>query len=429
MTIGIFIEMKESMRPKNFTMVDSCRICNGALEPIFSLGVQYITNFIENKSSIFAVPLDLVLCKKKNGGCGLLQMKHTVSPELLYRKFWYKSGINQIMRNALAEITTSIENLIKLQIGDIIVDIGSNDGTLLRSYNTSGLQLIGFEPASNLIDEAKVDTNEIINDFFSYEKFKERLGIKKAKVITTIAMFYDLEDPNKFVKDIVDTLDENGMWIIQMNYLGTMIENNAFDNIVHEHLEYYSLNSLEYLLNKHNLEIFDVLLNEVNGGSFRVYVKHKNCGKYTITKRVPELRNYERKMGLDEDKTYHKFFKRITSLKEITFRFIKSEVEKGKTVYAYGASTRGNTLLQFYGLDHKLIRASVDRNPSKWGKKTVGTEIPIISEEHARTEKPDYLLILPWYFIGEFTVRESKYLEEGGKFIVPLPNFQIIEKL
>ncbi len=408
---------------------DSCRVCGKKnLESILYLGDQYVVNFVDSTDQkTNKVPLYLDLCNKKNGGCGLLQLRHTVPGDLLYKNFWYKSGVNQTMRNALMDISSKAEKIVNLNAKELVIDIGANDGTLLRSYMSNGLRLVGFEPAKNLIKDAEIGTTKIINDFFNFESFKKEFHNEKAKIITSIAMFYDLENPNEFVEDILRILHEDGIWVIQMNYLATMLENNAFDNIVHEHLQYYSLNSLKFLLDKHNLEVFDVELNEINGGSIRTYIKHKNCKKYSISKKVKETLDYEIKNSLDENKPYHDFAKRISNQKDKTIQFIKKEVERGKKVYIYGASTRGNTLLQYYGLDEKLIQAAADRNPIKWGKKIVGTEISIISEEQAREEKPDYFLILPWYFIDEFIEREKNYLKNGGKFIVPLPEFSIID--
>jgi len=407
---------------------ETCRVCNkGDLEPILSLGDQYVVNFVEsNNQNLIQAPLDLDLCNKADGGCGLLQLRHTVSANLLYRKFWYKSGVNQSMKDALADITKNAEKFVLLNEGDIVVDIGANDGTLLRSYGAKNLSLVGFEPALNLIKDAKVGSALIINDFFNYNAFKKEYPNKKAEIITSIAMFYDLEEPNNFVDDIVKTLDDNGVWIIQMNYLISMLENNAFDNIVHEHLEYYSLSSLQNLLEKHNLEVFEVELNEINGGSIRTYIKHKSCKKYPISKKISEVLEYEKKIGLDGNEPYQKFAERISNLRKKTYEFIKNEVSKEKIVYIYGASTRGNTLLQYYNLDNQLIKAAADRNSMKWGKEIAGTGIPIISEEQARNDNPDYFLVLPWYFIDEFKIRESEFLKKGGKMIVPLPDFKII---
>ena len=420
--------MLESEIVQDLVTRNTCRVCNKKdLEPIVSLGQQYLINFLETPNQrILKAPLDLVLCNKKEGGCGLIQLKHTVPGDLLYRKFWYKSGVNQSMKDALADISKNAQKFVLLNEGDIVVDIGANDGTLLRSYGSKNLSLIGFEPATNLIEDAKVGTTLIINDFFNYNAFKKEFPNKKAKIVTSIAMFYDLENPKSFVNDVKKILDDNGIWIIQMNYLMSMLELNAFDNIVHEHLEYYSLSSLENLLKMYNLEVFEIEINEINGGSIRTYIKHKDCKKFSKSKKISEILDKERKMGLDEIEPYHQFAERIKELKKKTYDFIKDEVSKGKTIYIYGASTRGNTLLQFYNLDHRLIKAAADRNPMKWGKEIVGAGIPIISEEQARKEKPDYFLVLPWYFIDEFKKRESDYLKNGGKFIVPLPEFQII---
>ncbi|HXV45757.1 MAG TPA: class I SAM-dependent methyltransferase [Nitrososphaera sp.] len=419
---------KKYRLPKDLVAIQKCRVCGKKeLAPVLSLGMQYLSNFIDPDQELYAAPVELVLCNKQIGGCGLLQLRHTVPPELLYRKFWYKSGTNETMKNALADIVVKAEKLVKLQVGDIVLDIGANDGTLLRSYSQRNLKLVGFEPATNLMDEARTGTIRIFNDFFNHAAFGKEFRNHKAMIITSIAMFYDLDKPNEFVSDIVKTLHKDGVWIVQMNYLATMLENNAFDNIVHEHLEYYSLDSLNALLERHDLIVFDIELNDINGGSIRTYIKHKDCKLYPITNKVNKTKLYENKMGLEDYKTYRKFARRIETLKEKTYNFVKAEVKKGRTVHVYGASTRGNTLLQYYNLDHRLIKAAADRNPVKWGKRTAGTYIPIISEERARKERPDYFLVLPWYFIDEFVSRENEFLKSGGKFIVPLPAFKIIQ--
>jgi len=268
-----------------------CRACGKkGLEPILSLGEQYVINFVDSPDQKdIKAPLDLDLCNKTNGGCGLLQLRHTVPGDLLYRNFWYKSGVNQTMKEALNDITSKVEKLVDFSPRDIVVDIGANDGTLLRSYKFKDLILVGFEPATNLVKEASVGTTKIINDFFNSKSFQEEFGNNKAKVVTSIAMFYDLENPNEFIENIVEILHQEGIWIIQMNYLASMLENNAFDNIVHEHLEYYSLGSLQNLIKKHGLEIFDVELNEINGGSIRTYIKHENSKKFQISSSVKDI--------------------------------------------------------------------------------------------------------------------------------------------
>ncbi len=780
---------------------NNCRSCNSNnLRKVLSLGKLYISDFVTSRQKGTKEPLDLVVCRK----CSLVQLKHTaVDPEKLYRNYWYKSGMNKTMINALSDIANKVEKSISFQKEDIVLDIGANDGTLLRAYKNRRLTRVGFEPARNLIPEAEVDTDKIINNFFSALDFQKAFPFKKAKAITSIAMFYDLEEPNSFVSDIKKILDPKGIWIIQMAYLPSMLELNAFDNICfkpgtlllgdnksieqltknslvinekggiskikktmqrfydgkmikikpaylepiiatpehpikivrkevlrfksgqlrhkvkkyfpewvplnnvrrgdwvvvpilkhqylnaidltkfnkiydkayrrglislplnkeiawmlglyvaeghtnemiigniiihftlnkketsyakririlfeklgyktsirkvnrnnsldvgvsctalarafkkwfgknaiekkipdflmfsteeikqaflqglfagdgyikgnkvhfhtsskilalqtqlvlaslgamvgisyvkpyiryirggivkskdswqlrgsstrlasifgfkhngnvinhvivnneyvlipvknvdselykgkvynletedntylvsnaivhncHEHIEYYSLLSLENLLKNHNLAVYDVELNDINGGSFRVYVKNKDNKSLTpfsnANKRLLNLRTQEKKLALHTMKPYSNFNKRVLLLKKKCVDFIKKEVKKGKTISVYGASTKGNTLLQYYNLDRRLIKSAAERNPNKWGLKTIGTNIPIVSEVEVRKQKPDFLLILPWHFLKEFLDREKDYLKSGGHFIIPLPAFKII---
>lgn len=414
--------------------VVQCRICKSKnLVPILSLGEQFVSDFlISEYSKCSKIPLELFLCDPNSGGCGLLQLKHSTPLEMMYKQYWYKSGISITIRNDLKSIVNNVERLSNLKDNDVVVDIGCNDGTLLRFYNNENLVRVGFEPASNLVKEAEVGTTKIINNFFNYDDFRKEFGNKKAKIITAISMFYDLEDPNKFLDDITKTLDPNGVFMIQQNYLVSMLEQNAFDNICHEHLEYYSLFSMENLLKRHNLEIFDVELNNINGGSFRTYIKFKDNNSIQIVEgadeRLKQVREKEKTLGLDDKKIYQDFASRVNEIKEKLLEFIKTELRKGKKIYIYGASTRGNVTLQFCGIDKKMVTAATDKNPEKWGRKIVGSMIPIISLEQYRKDRPDYLLVLPWHFFEEIKEQEKDYLNSGGKFIVPLPNFRIVEK-
>jgi len=410
---------------------ETCRVCgSNKLIPILSLGEQFVTNFVEGSNKDHPKgPLELVLCNVKDGGCGLLQLKHTLDRNVLYRAtYWYRSGISTTMVKALADIVSSAEKLVKLSPGDLVVDIGSNDGTLLRQFKIPGLVTVGFEP-SNLWKLGIEGTSKIINDYFNYETFKREFRNKKAKLITSIAMFYDLEDPNTFVEDVKKCLDKDGLWIIQMNYLGLMLENNTFDNICHEHLGHYSLLSLRNLLNRHDMEPFDVELNDVNGGSFRIYIRHNGANMNSFPgaeERLGKLKAYEEKMELDNKRAYDKFAKEIEKIKRDLMDFLNQEVKKGKKIFIYGASTRGLVVLQYFGIDKELIKAAVDKNPDKWGKYIVGAGIPIISIKEYRKEKPDYLFVLPYHFIEEIKAQERGFLEKGGKMIVAIPKFRII---
>ncbi|MDO8469653.1 MAG: class I SAM-dependent methyltransferase [bacterium] len=418
--------------------ITKCRVCRSAnLTPILSLGDLYVSNFFadakaQEKNAVKA-PLELVLCNEKDGGCGLLQLKHSVDPEEMYRNYWYRSGINKSMTDELVGIVKKVEAIVPLSSGDFIIDIGSNDGTLLRAYGGKGLNRIGFEPARALAEKYGLEgITHVFTDFFSFSALHAKFGNAKAKIVTAIAMFYDLDDPNMFVGDIVKCMDDDGLLVVQMMYLPSFLKRNAFDGICHEHLEYYSLLSLENLLKRHGLEVIDAEMREhVNEGSIRVYVRKVGMGKSLrlqpgASERVQAFRREEKALGLDDKRIYEEFVRRVLELKEMTITSIKKEVAAGKTVFAYAASTKGNTTLQFFGLTPDLVTAIADRNPDKWGTKTVGTMIPIISEEEFRNKKPDYVLILAWHFLPEFLKREADYLKAGGKFIVPMPEFKII---
>jgi len=411
-----------------------CRVCSGPVEPILSLGDQCVSNFLapEEPDGLKA-PLDLVLCCR----CWLLQLKHTVPADAMYKNYWYRSGTNQTMRTALANISNTAETLIHLKDGDSVLDIGCNDGTLLDSYRTRGIYKVGFDPAENLAPFSQKVADKVLIGLFDADRFLADgdVGDLRPKVVTSIAMFYDLEEPRKFVSDIKRIMHPDGLWIVQMSYLPLMLKQNDFGNICHEHLEYYSLQSLDYLLNLHDFVVSDVELNDVNGGSFRVYVRNRGADEKAFgdesyrqqaAERVRVLREAEVSMELGHAKPYLEFADRVQRIKRDVVEFVKNQVEQDKKVYVYGASTKGNTMLQYFGLDNSLIEAAADRNPDKWGKVMVASRIPILSEAEARAAKPDYFLVLPWHFLEEFTAREKDYLSSTGRFIVPLPQFALV---
>jgi hypothetical protein len=329
------------------------------------------------------------------------------------------------MRKALRDIVIKACEVARPQRGDFVIDIGCNDGTLLRSYEISGLNLVGFEPAKNLVEDARKGATYIFNDFFGYDLFRQRFPGKRAKIITSIAMFYDLDDPDSFVADIVKCLDNKGFWVIQQNYLCSMLEQNGFDNIGHEHLTYYSLGTMKRLLEPHGLEIFDAEENDVNGGSFRTYIARK--GQFPVRENVERMKVREAKLFSARPSIYSAFSKNVRKIGSQLNKFVSERVKDGRTVYVYGASTRGNTILQYCGLDHSIIKKATDANPEKWGRRTPGTEIPIVSKEEARRDRPDFFLVLPHHFLNEIMADERSYLESGGKFIVPLPQFRLVD--
>ncbi len=402
--------------------ITQCRSCQSKnLSDILSLGNSYLSDFVKKKQRPPGYPLVMTLCRN----CHLMQLKHTAPASELYTEHYgYRSGINQTMKTELKgivdDVLTKVDSPKKKLL---VVDIGANDGTLLSNYPKS-FERVGVEPIKKLAKICADNADIVINDFFNYKAYEKKLGKKKADIVTAISCFYDMEEPNDFVNDITKVLAEDGVFVVQQNYLVKMLLQNAFDNIVHEHLEYYSLISLQNLLKRHNLEVFDVELRELNGGSIKTYIGF--AGKHPIATSVYEQTQLENMINLTRKKIYTDFAKRIRDNKKAVYQFIKEEVTKGKKVYLYGASTRGNTLLQYFGLDNKLIEKAVERNPEKWGTMIASVDIPIISEEQARQEKPDYMLVLPWFFKAEFLKREKAYLKSGGRFIFPLPTVEIV---
>jgi len=395
---------------------------------LFTLGKLYVSDFLKDGEQPAQEPVELKMIMDG----GFVRLADSAPPGSMYgEKYWYRSGINKTMKFELKHIVDSIFSSIRLNAGDIWLDIACNDGTLL-SFVPDVFNRIGVDPANDSFKEqSSKHADLIIQDYFSAGALN---GIK-AKVITSIAMFYDLEKPEEFIKDIDKVLDKDGLWVMQLSYTPLMIEQVAFDNICHEHIYYYSLTNLKELLERNGFKIVDCQLNSVNGGSFRVYIMKQegDVKKFSTAPnrdvcqmRIKSLLAYEKQIGANGTDIWAEFFDKIEKLKNTTVDFIRVEKSKGKTIMGYGASTKGNTLLQYFGLDYTLIDAIADRSPQKHGLRTVGTDIPIISEEEMRARHPDYLLILPWHFIDEFKDRESNYLRSGGKFIVPCPIFEIV---
>ena len=402
--------------------IRSCRSCNAQhLTELIDLGRHAISGFVPTPTKVPTYPLALVLCRN----CKLVQLAHPAVPaNLLYKQYWYKSGINTSMRDALRDIVQSIKKRVSVSHDDIIVDIGANDATLLGFWGNTATT-IGFEPAANLVSEARTHATHIINDFFSWKSLKSVTQGKKAKIITTIAMFYDLENPNSFVSDLSTSLTQNGVWVNQMASLSATVQNTMFDNICHEHIEHYSLFSLEHLLAHHRLQVVDIETNDVNGGSMRVYIMHMEAArtyKYKgAAQRIAAYRQMEKKLKLNHLSTYHALNKQINDIKLTITKYITQQIERGKIVYGYGASTKGNTLLQYYKITKNQLPHIAERNPAKWSLYTAGTNIPIISEALARKDNPDIFLVLPWHFKNEFIAREKDYLKNGGVLLFPLP--------
>lgn len=401
---------------------------------LLSLGKLYVSDFVTKDDDARAGEHDLTLIVDKRYNA--IRLKKAVPATTKFGKYWYRSGINTTMTNELRGIVKDITTLHKLNKDDLWLDIACNDGTLLK-FVPNEVKKLGIDPAEDsFLKESKKVADDVIQDYFSYKTFqKSKFKDQKASVVTCIAMFYDLDEPLPFLKDVYKVLDDEGLFVMQMSYTPLMLQQHAFDNICHEHIYYWSLLSIQKVLKAAKFKVVDCVMNDTNGGSFRLYIKKQTADMTRFGSapyrdicdvRVQTILGWEKRSSLTSKKTWKKFFKQIEKLKKQTVNFIKKEKAKGKIICGYGASTKGNTLLQYFGLDNQLITAIAERSPYKYGHKTIGTNIPIISEEDMRKLKPDYLLILPWHFITEFREREKEYLNNGGKFIVPCPNFEIV---
>jgi SAM-dependent methyltransferase len=408
-----------------FRRIETCRICKRAdLHPVMDLGMQALTGRFpaSHEPDPPVAPLEMVRC----GNCGLVQLRHSVSlNEMFSERYGYRSGTNATMRGHLSDLTRNLASRAKLAAGDVVLDIGCNDGTLLKSYPVAGLVRLGIDPIADVFRDQYTDELSVEAQFFSAAAFNAFATGKKARAITSIAMFYDLDEPGQFVADIAGALAPDGIWVLEQSYLPEMLEKNSFDTICHEHLEYYGLAQIERLMSESGLRVFDVKLNNINGGSFQVWVCHGDGPYEDNATALRTLRDRETRAGLSTAAPFDQFCRNVETLGRALVNFIRQETASGKRVYVYGASTKGNVLLQHYRLDSKLITACADRSPTKWGLRTPGTSIPIVSEEDAR-KQADYFLVLPWHFRDEFVAREKDFIAGGGHFIFPLPNLEIV---
>ncbi len=410
-----------------YTVINKCRICsNNSVNEILKLEPQYIaTTFVtDNENNPMAkikIPLTLILCKK----CGLVQLKETVKPDLLYKNYFYRTAINETMKRDLQDVVNYAVENVKTESNDVVVDIGANDCTMVSMY-PDHLKRFGIEPATN-IDWSNVSKSiTVVNDYFSKDIVLKATNYKKAKIISATAMFYDFDDPNVVTKDIKDILHEDGVCVIQVSYLLDTIRDMNFYDVVHEHLEYYSLKSINYLMERNGLKVIDATTNFVNGGSLRVLVTHKDSSR-PKSKRYQEILDEEEKWNLEELDTYVKYEHKIKDIIKKSREFIVNEIENGGTVIGLGASTKGNVLLQICRIGKDLLPYISDRNKEKVGLRTLGTDIEIISEEKARKINPSAMLVIPWNFKEEILSREQNFIRNGGKMLFLMPKPYIVD--
>ncbi len=414
---------------------NTCRVCGSdKLTPVVNLGDQYLQgSFVKpgkEMPSTRRIPTSLVRCDpmKDENACGLLQMEYTIPPELLYDAYWYRSGTNNTMRNQLKGIVEEIIRMFEQEGKTRVLDIGCNDGTLLNYYPDSFIKY-GIDPC-DIVTEIKYPIR-VIQDLFPSDKLIADTQGELFDVITSIAMFYDLNDPLAFVREIKRLLSHTGIWCFEMSYMPVMLKKTSYDMICHEHIEYYSLAVIEYILKAEGMQVIRVGENSINGGSLRCYATHADNLIYNtdeFQKDIKAMRRAEFDMELDTDRPYLQFRNKVNSHKAKLNTLLANLKADGKKIHIYGASTKGNTILQWCEINHTIIDYAAERNPDKYGAKTLGTNIPIISEEESRAMNPDYYLVLPWHFKEEFMEREHEAFERGTGFIFPLPEVDVIQK-
>ncbi|HXS74093.1 MAG TPA: class I SAM-dependent methyltransferase [Rhodanobacteraceae bacterium] len=406
--------------------IERCRISGSThLVSVLNLGEQCLTGVFPRRPDqpVTRGPLELVWCPDS----GLLQLKHSYSLAEMYGdNYGYRSGLNASMVAHLQGKVRGLERRMPLRDGDWVLDIGSNDGTLLKAYSTPRLRRIGMDPTAGKFRSFYPSDVEVITDFFSADAFLKASGGRQAKVITSIAMFYDLEQPGLFVADIERALAPNGIWHFEQSYMPSMLRTNAYDTVCHEHLEYYSLRVIRDLLAAHGLRIIQVQMNSINGGSIAVTACHENSDLTSENSIIEWTLQQETNWGLDSAKPYRQFEDRVFKHRSDLQRLLWSLVNDGKRVLGYGASTKGNVLLQFCRFGPDEIPAIAEVNQEKFGAYAPGTLIPIISEAEAKAMRPDYFLVLPWHFKAGIVERERDYLAAGGKLIFPLPEIEIV---
>ena len=397
---------------------------NRTLVPILGLGDQYLTGVFpkENcESSLTRGPLSLVKCHGGPHDCGLLQLEHSYPVNQLYgSNYGYRSGLNAQMISHLAALGNEAQEITQLNEGDLVIDIGSNDGTLLRNFNQN-LLLLGIDPSAEKFRSYYREDIRLIVDFFSCEVVKSEVGTKRAKLITSIAMMYDLEDPVSFTTQIASMLHPEGVWIFEQSYMPSMIKQNSFDTICHEHIEYYGLKQIKWMLHAAGLQVFKVLLNDSNGGSFRVYASHQDSRQHVIDNSVSYLESQEQEFV--SLMPYTRFERAVEDLKLKLQQFLMDCSTSGKLVHGLGASTKGNVILQYIGATSDLIQAIGDVNPDKFDCVTPGTWIPIISENSSLEANADIYFVLPWHFKQHF-MTNSRY--QGRTLTFPLPELEVV---
>jgi len=410
----------------SYKEITKCRICGGdRFESVIHLGSQALTGVFPSSKdeAVESGPVDLIRCSKEKG-CGLVQLKQSYDTSAMYGvNYGYRSGLNTSMSQHLEGKVNNILGKNILNPGDVVIDIGSNDATTLKSYPENIYNLIGVDPTGIKFESYYPDNIKLVKDFFGVEQVSPILDGNKAKVITSFSMFYDLEDPVNFAKEVEALLHDDGVWVLEQSYLPAMLETNSFDTICHEHLEFYALSQIEWIMEEAGLRVIDVEFNDINGGSFSIEAVKKNSSHASNNDVLRKIRLNESRLGLEDGSAFVKFRENVDIARKDLLEFLTKAKEDGKSVMGIGASTKGNVLLQYFDINSELLSYVGEVNQEKFGCYTPGTKIPIISEREVIEKKPDYLLVLPWHFKDFFT---SNQKFTGFTLVFPLPKLHFV---
>jgi hypothetical protein len=412
--------------------ITHCRICgNTELAPILNLGTQSLTGVFPKlkNEKLTSGPLELIKCLETDNkdSCGLVQLGHSYDKNEMYGdNYGYRSSLNNSMVSHLKDLVNKILKIVSLRNDDIVIDIGSNDGTLLGMFPGEIKTLIGIDPTINKFSKYYDKRITQIADFFSVSTVKRHIGNKRAKVISSIAMFYDLEDPLNFARQVYEIIDEDGIWVLEQSYLLFMLKQNAYDTICHEHLEYFALKQLKWILDKAGFKIIDIEYNDTNGGSIKLSAAKKTSLFKECSEHIAQALRNETDISLNTLKPFDVFRNNVELHKKSLVTLIRNFNKQGKRIFGYGASTKGNVILQYCQLTSKDIPYIAEVNEDKFGLFTPQTFIPIIPEEQAKSMNPDYFLVFPWHFKSNLLEKEDNYIKRGCKFIFPLPEIEIV---
>jgi C-methyltransferase C-terminal domain/Putative zinc binding domain/Methyltransferase domain len=407
------------------TVLTACRLCgSSALEQVLDLGEHALTGVFPASADedVPSAPLLLVRCRS----CTLVQLAHTYELTELYGdNYGYRSGLNVSMVEHLGREARGLETLVGLSPGDVVLDIGSNDGTLLSSYTTKHLRRVGIDPTAAKFADYYSEDAVVVADFFSATSF-QKASDSPARIITSMAMFYDLESPVAFARDVRDCLAPDGVWHFEQAYMPTMLSSTAYDTICHEHLEYYSLATVRRIVEEAGLEIVEVRFNRVNGGSFAVTAAHPGSSIAPGRALLDWFAAREDRLGLETEEPFRAFAERVFRHRDELVDLLGALRADDRRVLGYGASTKGNVILQFCGLTSADVEAIGDVNPDKFGHVTPGSLIPILDEADMHERRPNFLVVFPWHFRETVIAREEAFLQGGGRLVFPLPEIEIL---